>query len=106
MYCDSTTTPTPGCRSRSNDAATIPSSLLSGGIPDVGQHGIGPVLLDGRQQLGQVDAQGHDVDVGLRRQNLDDPLTDQQRILSHHDPYDHWVKTLVGNQTGPTLSAR
>ena len=38
----------------------------------------GTMLVDGGEQLGQVDTEGDDLDVGLRSEELLDSLADQQ----------------------------
>ena len=65
------------------------------GHPDVGEHGVGSVLLDGREEFGQIDAQCDDVDVVLRSEQTLDPFADEQRVLGHDDSNHHRLQTLV-----------
>ena len=89
MCCDSTTTPSSGWVSRSVSGGL--DALVGAGRrhPDVGEHDVGLVLVDGGEQPGQVvDGRDH-VDVVLVLEHAQDALAHDQHVLGDHHPQRH-----------------
>ena len=63
----------------------MPSSVKSGGHPDVGEQHVGPVLVDGREQLGEVGRRGDHVDVVDAVEQGEHPGPEQVAVLGQDD---------------------
>ena len=57
--------------------------------PDVGEHDVGELGVDGRQQLVEVAARADDLEVRLRLEQADDALADEVAVLGDHDAHGH-----------------
>ena len=59
---------------------------MVGRHPDIGDDHVWVMLDDGLEQLGQGSARAHDQKVGLRGDQADQTLPDEEIVLGHDDP--------------------